>query len=932
LRAFSTSHPARLKSAIKAESGLMACANVASSNRRLLLGSPEGFEIGEAVHLRPGHIFEQTDNWSTPVRIGETNADLQKVVVGAMVDYFSTSNDCWVPAVISHVDAESGDITLDIKGGTSVPRSQLKQVLRRRNRPDRECLNWMQRILRNGQVEEEAHSLFRRFCHRSAGASPLLLEASMKAAGEKLDAMLGVSGSMVMLKSAVKVAEGPLDLEEFTQLFWDLFTHVQNTYVYALNLKSRACKENPSRTYNFEKELGRGTYGIVYLASAKGCTGRKRAIKIIGRSSFESLSDKFCSLNTGIDDEIAHLRTLDHPNIVKLYEHYEHDGKIYLVMDFCEGSTVQELISTRQKTHDFLEEPFVVNVMRRVLQAIAHVHARGIIHLDLKGANVMLMPSKGNEGAATVHGRCYPHAMVIDLGVARIFRPGDFENNAPRGTPSTMAPEVWQGQLTPKADIFSIGAMMFEMFALSPPFNCNFAHKDQALRYWHREPSPFWSALRHASDAAVSICKQMLYLKRQLRPTAAQCLKSPLFREDSEFHLTPMPHSLLERLIKIPERTSLERCVALQIARSMPPDQLPTIQRIFQELDIEGSGILTKTQVKHTLCRFGIAESTAKQVADTMDFSRDGTIDWSEFVACCLNLGSQDMEEELKRIFEEADADNDGYLGQSDLAKITQDTMCAQAVRDLFENLASQDRSARIGWESFRSHFCTTEYTEPGLEMALLSLEASAAEHAEGQVSPEAQVMTKKDKIIPDLTTPVPVYAVMKANYLLDSKGPRGMNAEIAAQRFLAKLAVKEKYNATRVQKMCDELNQLDKTDFWQAEASDRIRTLWLEDELSCRKQRQATRERQEAKARQGPGFWEIAAGLLKATDLIAPVLGVTDSSKQLAKPDLEENLKLLADMGLSEEARNRAALQANGNIINEQLIESLLTTPTTEL
>jgi len=83
-----------------------------------------------------------------------------------------------------------------------------------------------------------------------------------------------------------------------------------------------------SKDYEFKEELGSGAYGVVYLAIDRK-TGEKRAIKAMNK---DQIDDK-----EALENELAILKSLDHPNIVKLFEIYEHNNNIYLVTELCEG-------------------------------------------------------------------------------------------------------------------------------------------------------------------------------------------------------------------------------------------------------------------------------------------------------------------------------------------------------------------------------------------------------------------------------------------------------------------------------------------------------------------------------------------------------------------------------------------------------------------
>merc|ERR1719343_1707149 len=114
----------------------------------------------------------------------------------------------------------------------------------------------------------------------------------------------------------------------------------------------------------------------------------------------------------------------------------------------------------------------------------------------------MLMPNK--DAAPPVKDRSRetmasdfdrPHVVVIDLGVAQMFMPGNFRNNRPTGTPYTMAPEVWTGEITPKADIWSCGVMTYELLSCKIPVEIPYNTQDDALRFWANAPAINFRAL-----------------------------------------------------------------------------------------------------------------------------------------------------------------------------------------------------------------------------------------------------------------------------------------------------------------------------------------------------------------------------------------------------------------------------------------------------
>eukprot|EP00927_Polykrikos_kofoidii_P060746 TRINITY_DN55669_c0_g1_i1.p1 TRINITY_DN55669_c0_g1~~TRINITY_DN55669_c0_g1_i1.p1 ORF type:complete len:908 (-),score=174.88 TRINITY_DN55669_c0_g1_i1:57-2573(-) len=643
----------------------------------------------------------------------------QSFTEGAQVDYFSPSNQCWMPATISTVDQDTGAVQIDVKPGVDFDLKAQRLRLRPRTKPGPENHEWVRAVLREGRINEEARKLFQRYARPSTSGHVISAELLTGVAIE-IDQLLGVSGSLCALKFQIQHFEDRVfNIDDFTAVFWELLWGSQREYGQALQ-REHCCpyrQENPHSVYTIGRVLGTGGHGKVQVAYHKQ-TGCKRAIKSIVKDP---------SLLGMLEIEIDLLRLVDHPNIVKLYEHFEDPAFHYLVMDCCSGGDLQAAVKQRVTCRSHFSEGFIVHVMRQVLMAISHVHAHGVVHLDLKCGNIMLMPERGtlppalkevdiSEQASlsyTQKPMLRPHVMVIDLGVAQFFRPGDFRNKRPIGTPCTMAPEVWRGEFTPKADVFSMGTVMFELLSLKMPWTGVSAQVKEAVAYWDSRPSPPWDLVHSRSDNAVGLCGRMLLIDRHRRPAAAKCLRSHFIsgqKHDDTAEAPPVPEDIAKRLSKAPERSILYKSVALAIARNWPSNQMPTIKKVFQDLDILGTGRLEKSQISGALEKLGINADHACEAADSMDLSRDGTVDWTEFVAASIHLGNDKLEEDLRRVFREVDADGDGLLVQDDIAELlaADHLRHGEAVRDVFTDLVGRgEDSARVDWRTFRQHFRT---------------------------------------------------------------------------------------------------------------------------------------------------------------------------------------------------------------------------------
>ena len=150
-------------------------------------------------------------------------------------------------------------------------------------------------------------------------------------------------------------------------------------------------------------------------------------------------------------EEVAILNKLDHPNIVKYYETYDDQKYIYLVMEFIKGQQLFEKITAQE--NQTLHEHVAATYMKSLFQAINHCHAQGIIHRDIKSENIMITDSGS--------------VRLIDFGLSKASKK-NLKTIA--GTPYYMAPEVLDGNYGQKADIWSLGVLLYTLVSGYLPF------------------------------------------------------------------------------------------------------------------------------------------------------------------------------------------------------------------------------------------------------------------------------------------------------------------------------------------------------------------------------------------------------------------------------------------------------------------------------
>jgi len=201
--------------------------------------------------------------------------------------------------------------------------------------------------------------------------------------------------------------------------------------------------------YEILRSLGHGAMGEVYLAHHP-VIGREVAIKTIlpGVARGEDAEARFRR-------EATAAGKLNHPNLVTIYDFDKDQGILYLVMEFVKGDDLEDLIRERSLTQSqFLE------VLAQVCDGLGYAHRNGIIHRDVKPANVRVMRD----------GKRF-QSKVMDFGIARVEDSNMTSTGIVMGTVSYMAPEYIQsGKASNLTDLFAVGVMLYECIAGTKPF------------------------------------------------------------------------------------------------------------------------------------------------------------------------------------------------------------------------------------------------------------------------------------------------------------------------------------------------------------------------------------------------------------------------------------------------------------------------------
>ena len=196
------------------------------------------------------------------------------------------------------------------------------------------------------------------------------------------------------------------------------------------------------------KPIGKGSFGKVYRA-VRISDGQEYALKELEIKTMNQ-RERDDALN-----EVRLLASIKHPHTIRYYDAFFDSDKLYIVTEFARFGDIGAKIKRHIARKELMDEDLIWCFFIQTLMGTAALHERGIIHRDLKTANIFLTSGRGVK--------------LGDLGVAKIAKSGLATTQI--GTPYYMAPELWRGRpYDKKADVWSLGAVLYEMASLKHPF------------------------------------------------------------------------------------------------------------------------------------------------------------------------------------------------------------------------------------------------------------------------------------------------------------------------------------------------------------------------------------------------------------------------------------------------------------------------------
>ena len=440
--------------------------------------------------------------------------------------------------------------------------------------------------------------------------------------------------------------------------------HYSNTINLTNDIIVSQSKDDPSADYKKLNFLGEGSFASVYRVQNR-ITDSIRAMKIINKSSNISAEDDREILN-----EINILRTLDHPNILKIFEFYSNKESYSIVTELCSGGELfQEIVDKGP-----FSENYSAYVIFQILSAINYCHNMKIVHRDLKPENILIVDRDKNN---------YPRIKICDFGTSKMFEKGAVQKKLV-GSSYYIAPEVLKKSYDEKCDIWSCGVILYILLSGRPPFGGE-NDKEIMARVAQGKYDLVSAPFNKISKNCIDLIKKLLVMEPKRRINAQEALSHPWFKENRSKELFNQikDESTLKKLIanlKSYRRDSIIQETALAYLVHNFPQMKDIVNacKLFNQIDVNGDGKINKSELLKGLrskIKSDTLEQDVEQIYNNIDMDNNGYIEYEEFVRAAISKERFINETVLRFAFRYFDKDNSGEITFDEIEAVFKDSV-----------------------------------------------------------------------------------------------------------------------------------------------------------------------------------------------------------------------------------------------------------------
>ena len=450
---------------------------------------------------------------------------------------------------------------------------------------------------------------------------------------------------------------------------------------------------NPEKYYKKVRNLGSGSYGTVYLAK-NNLKDNLVAIKVIEKIPANIIDDM------EIKNEINILKSLSHPNIVKIFEFFDTALNYYIVTEYCKKGELFEYINNQYSEYQ------LAVLFYQVFSGLCYLHEKKILHRDLKLENLMI--SEIEKDIST--GEEYFWIKIIDFGTAKIFERKKNEKEI-IGSSYYIAPEVLKKNYNEKCDNWSVGVILYMTLTGVPPFDGE-TDEDIISRIKIGKYNKNNKRFLEKSPEVKDLVNSLLERDTEKRLSAKEALSHPWFKKYGGRNLfcnfkkeEIMPY--IDNLFKYKYNSKIQELVIAFLVHNLGNnDETLIILKMFRFFNKSGDCKLTKNEF--TLGLYGYknkedVDEMADIIFQRLDGDNNGYIEYEEFLRACVDKTKLMTRDNLKFAFKFLDKDNTKTLNVNKILRafVTKPNKEIEAIFMMTLNEVDKDGDGIIRFNEF---------------------------------------------------------------------------------------------------------------------------------------------------------------------------------------------------------------------------------------